>query len=249
MKNKFEKQYKKLLSKCLTKGNITNNRTGVDTYKLFNQSLNIDLSKGFPIVTGKKIFFDKGLAEFEWIYNGKTDLEFLHRNNIYWWDDFIMEDNTLGKTYGHQVRNFSSSFDQVKYCINEINNNSRRAIITLWNPCDLEEQALPCCYTQFNFVKVNNELNMTMSFRSSDMFLGLPYDIIVGALFLISIAKETNLTPRVLGINISDAHIYINHREQVKEYLSNSTYKLPILQDNKLVNYKSNKYIKTKIVL
>ena len=172
MISKFEKKYKKLLQKCLNKGIETSNRTGVNTVKLFNQTFNINLNLGFPIITGKKIFFKKALAEFKWIYNGRTDLDFLHKHNIFWWDDFLMDNNTLGKVYGYQIRNFNSVIDQVKYCIKEINNNSRRAVITLWNPSELKEQALPCCYTQFNFVKQNNKLNMTMHFRSSDMFLG-----------------------------------------------------------------------------
>tara|TARA_R110000803_G_scaffold209609_2_gene279577 strand:- start:33 stop:785 length:753 start_codon:yes stop_codon:yes gene_type:complete len=250
MKNKFEKKYKDLLKKCISKKAKTSNRTGVDTYKLFNQTLNINLSKGFPIITGKKIFFDKALAEFNWIYNGQTDLKYLHDNNIYWWDDFVMKDNTLGKVYGHQIRKFNSNFDQIKYCINEIKNNSRRAVITLWNPSELKDQALPCCYTQFNFVRINDKLNMSMSFRSSDMFLGLPYDIIVGALLLIKISKETKLIPNMLGLNLADAHIYVSHLPQIKKYLNSKIYRLPaLLPENKLINYQSNKYIKTKIVL
>tara|TARA_R110000772_G_C13223367_1_gene432067 strand:- start:71 stop:823 length:753 start_codon:yes stop_codon:yes gene_type:complete len=250
MKNKFEKKYKDLLKKCISKKVKTSNRTGVDTYKLFNQTLNINLSKGFPIITGKKIFFNKAFAEFNWIYNGQTDLKYLHDNNIYWWDDFVMEDNTLGKVYGYQIRKFNSNFDQIKYCINEIKNNSRRAVITLWNPSELKDQALPCCYTQFNFVRINNKLNMSMSFRSSDMFLGLPYDIIVGALLLIKISKETKLIPNMLGLNLADAHIYVSHLPQIKKYLNSKIYRLPtLLPENKLINYQSNKYIKTKIVL
>jgi len=249
MISKFEKKYKKLLQKCLNKGIETSNRTGVNTVKLFNQTFNINLNLGFPIITGKKIFFKKALAEFKWIYNGRTDLDFLHKHNIFWWDDFLMDNNTLGKVYGYQIRNFNSVIDQVKYCIKEINNNSRRAVITLWNPSELKEQALPCCYTQFNFVKQNNKLNMTMHFRSSDMFLGLPYDIIVGALFLIEISKATNLQPNKLGINLADAHIYTNQIREVKQYLKAVTYQLPKLKNNTLINYNSSKYIKTQITL
>lgn len=249
MISKFEKKYKKLLQKCLNKGIETSNRTGVNTVKLFNQTFNINLNLGFPIITGKKIFFKKALAEFLWIYNGRTDLDFLHKHNIFWWDNFLMDNNTLGKVYGHQIRNFNSVIDQVKYCIKEINNNSRRAVITLWNPSELKEQALPCCYTQFNFVKQNNKLNMTMHFRSSDMFLGLPYDIIVGALFLIKISKATNLQPNKLGINLADAHIYTNQVKEVKQYLKAVTYQLPELKNNTLINYNSSKYIKTQITL
>jgi thymidylate synthase len=246
--NIFELEYKQLLMRCLLEGTLVNNRTKVKTYKLFNQSFNIDLEKGFPIVTGKKIFFEKALGEFEWIFNGRTDLEFLHSKNINWWDEFAT-DGKLGKIYGYQVRTFGGEFDQVDYCIEQIKNNSRRAVISLWNPADLKEQALPCCYTSFNFVRINDKLNMTMDFRSSDLFLGLPYDIIVGALLLIEVARECNLKPSKLGLNLKDAHIYEEHKEAVTEYHKAPIYVLPTINENKeLNNYKSGKLIKAKLI-
>lgn len=247
----FEYNYKNLLFDCLNNGELTDNRTGVKTLKLFNKTLIIDLTEGFPIVTGKKVFFEKALAEFNWMYEGKTDLRYLHKHNVKWWDDFAI-DNQLGKVYGYQIKKYNGYFNQIKYAINQIKNNSRRAIINLWNPCDLQEQSLPCCFTQFNFVRVNNDLNMTMTFRSSDLFLGLPYDIIVGALFLITIAKECGLNFKLLGINISDAHIYQNHIEQVNKYCFNKTHSLPFLSGEYgsylLNNYISEKYIKAELV-
>jgi len=251
MKNNFELEYKQLLTNCLLENKLCGNRTNVKTYKLFNKSINIDLADGFPIITGKKIDFDKGLHEFLWIYNGKTDLKYLNENNIKWWDDFAIN-GKLGKVYGYQVRKYNGNFDQIDYCINEIKNNSRRAIITLWNPSDLDEQALPCCYTQFNFVRINDELNMAMDFRSSDLFLGLPYDIIVGALFLIAIAKECGLKPKMLGINLKDAHIYENHYNQVEKYLNLPIYNLPKIKINKgeyeIENYNCGPFIKAELV-
>jgi len=249
--NIFEQQYKVLLMDVLLNGSLNNNRTGVNTFKQFNRSLNINLQYGFPILTGKKIFFEKALAEFKWIYEGKTDLQYLNDNNIKWWNNFAV-DGKLGKVYGYQIKSFNGVFNQIDYVKNEILNNSRRAIITLWNPCDLKEQALPCCYTQFNFVRDNDKLNMAMHFRSSDMFLGLPYDIIVGALFLHTIAKDCNLIPNILGLNLADAHIYETHKEQVIEYNNLPMYVLPTLNgdyDNyTLNNYKSNKFIKAKLI-
>jgi len=250
--NKFEKRYKKLLFNCLYSGNLTENRTTTKTYKLFNKTFNINLNKGFPIITGKKVFFNKALAEFKWIYEGRTDLKYLHNYNIYWWDQFA-KNNKLGKIYGHQIRNFNNSIDQIEYVKKEISNNSRRAIITLWNPSDLQDQSLPCCYTHLNFVRVKNKLNMIIFFRSSDLFLGLPYDIIFAALFLNTIAKEIKLVPNILGINIADAHIYESHKNQVIKYLNNSIYKLPSLEGEynnyNLKNYISNNYIKADLVL
>lgn len=249
--NIFEQEYKVLLMQTLLKGELCSNRTDIKTFKQFNKTLNIDLKYGFPIITGKKIFFEKALAEFKWIYEGRTDLEYLHNNNIYWWDDFAIN-NKLGKVYGYQIKKFNNIFNQIDYAISEINNNSRRSIITLWNPTDLKDQALPCCYTQFNFVRSNDKLNMTMHFRSSDLFLGLPYDIIVGALFLITIAKKCNLQPNMLGLNLADAHIYENHQEQVIEYNKRPNYILPNLigsyENYSLENYKCGKFIKAELV-
>lgn len=248
MSNIFEHKYKVLLMETLLNGDLCSNRTGIKTYKKFNQTLNINLGLGFPIVTGKKIFFNKALAEFNWLYQGKTDLNFLHKNGIKWWDDFAIN-GKLGKVYGYQIRHFNGAFDQVKYVIEEIKNNSRRAVVSLWNPTDLAEQALPCCYTQLCFVRSNNKLNMVMNFRSSDLFLGLPYDIIVGALFLISIAKECNLIPGTLGINLADAHIYESHKKQVIDYYHKPVYILPKINDKfELENYICGDFIKADLV-
>tara|TARA_R110000782_G_scaffold8503_8_gene27763 strand:- start:4088 stop:4843 length:756 start_codon:yes stop_codon:yes gene_type:complete len=249
--NLYENQYKKLLLKCLDTKELTSNRTKVKTLKLFNENINIDLNLGFPIITGKKIFFEKALAEFKWMFEGRTDLKYLQDNNINWWNSFTST-NDLGLVYGHQIKNYNNQIDQIKYVVKEIKNNSRRAIVTLWNPCDLNDQALPCCFTQFNFVKINNKLNMSMAFRSSDLFLGLPYDVIVGALFLITIAKECKLIPNILGLNLADAHIYETHIDMVKQYCNNKTYILPKLlgeyKDYKLDNYISEKYIKAELI-
>jgi len=247
MKNIFEQQYKVLLMETLLNGDLCENRTNVKTYKKINQALNINLNYGFPIITGKKIFFKKALAEFNWIYEGKTDLNYLHKHNVKWWDDFAIN-GKLGKVYGYQITKFNGFFNQIEYAINEIKNNTRRAV-TLWNPCDLNQQALPCCYTQLNFVRNNNNLNMIMNFRSSDLFLGLPYDIVVGALFLIKISKECKLLPTILGLNLADAHIYESHKNQVIEYNKQPIYSLPTITDDfKLINYNHNKLIKAKLI-
>jgi len=248
--NIFENDYKHLLMECLLTGSLEENRTGVKAYKLFNKSITIDLEKGFPIITAKRINFNFGLHEFLWIYNGRTDLAYLNKHGIKWWDGFA-KNGKLGKVYGYQLRKFNGDFDQVEYVINEIKNNSRRAVITLWNPSDLKQQALPCCYTHFNFVRVGSKLSMSMEFRSSDMFLGLPYDIIVGALLLTTIAEECGLIPSKLGVNLKDAHIYENHKQQVIDYNNTENHVLPRLKGNikkyELENYTHGKYIKAEL--
>jgi thymidylate synthase len=249
----FEYKYKWLLSEVLEHGVNSENRTGIATKKLFNQNIEINLNKGFPVVTGKKIFWEKALAEFYWIYSGRTDLEYLHAHNIFWWDNFAVE-NKLGKIYGYQIRNFNGHVDQIKYAIKEIKKGSRRAIITLWNPSELDAQALPCCYTLLNFVEAGGDLNLIIHFRSSDLFLGLPYDIIFGALMLKTISEQTGLKSHRLALNLADAHIYECHHEQIVKYLNTETFNLPLLSGSYakgfiLNNYKHGPYIKSKLVL
>lgn len=245
----YENQYKLLLSGIELNGSLSDNRTGVKTKKQFNKSLNIDLKDGFPILTGKKVFFSKALGEFLWMYNGDTTVEFLHKYGIFWWDDFADKDGNIGKSYGYQLRKWQGSFDQWKYAKKELKKKSRRAVITLWNPADLNGQ-LPSCYTTFNFVIEDNRLNLVVHFRSSDVFLGLPYDVCVTALFLHQMAIELDMEPGTLGINLADAHVYENHSEQIEEYLMRPHHKLPgLIYDEKysLLNYQSGEYIKAKL--
>lgn len=251
--SKFETSYKDLIEKIISNGHLVDNRTGVPAMQLFNQQININLKDGFPIITGKKIFFLKAYHEYMWIREGMTTTKYLNDHDIKWWDKYAKPDGDLGRTYGYQLRNYNGNFDQLAYVIKEIKQGSRRAHITMWNPSDLEYQSLPCCYTSFNFVRTERTLSMSMDFRSSDVFLGLPYDIVVGALLLIDVAEFTGLTPVHLGINLSNAHLYANHEKQIKDYLKAETHKLPIYVNsfndpvNKLINYKHSKFIQAPL--
>ena len=222
----------------LTYGELTHNRTGVKTLTSFNQVLNIDLQEGFPIITAKKVFYDKGLHEYIWFKEGMHTTRYLNEHDIRWWNQYANDHGDLGKVYGYQLRSFNGEFDQLDYVIKQINLNSRRAHITLWNPTELEEMALPPCYTGFDFVRVNGTLNMSMDFRSSDAFLGLPYDIIVGALLLHEVASFCELKVGKLGLSLKNVHIYENHVDQVNQYLKlphvNS---LPTLMQNRILTY------------
>jgi thymidylate synthase len=254
MKNKssFEHSYKKLIADVISDGILSDNRTGIKTVKLLNRFIRINMNDGFPIVTGKKTFFDKGLHEFIWIYSGKTGLKYLHEHGIHWWDKFL-KNGILGRIYGYQLRYFSGTFDQVEYAINEIKSNSRRAVISLWNPTDLESQALPVCYTQMIFMRAENSLSINISFRSSDLFLGLPYDIIFSALMLQTIADAVELEAGEIFINIADAHIYAPHLEAAKKYCKSNIHKLPKLvgtyPDFTLDGYISENFIKADLII
>ena len=243
----IESKYKELLELCLLKGFYSQNRTGVATYKLFAAQLKADLSKGFPVMTSKKIFFDKALAEFEWMIAGRTDIEFLNERGVQYWNSFAKNGN-VGKVYGYQLRKYNGTFDQFNYALQEIGKGSRRAVITFWNPTDLKEQALPSCYTEMVFVKEGPVLNMSFALRSSDMFLGLPYDMIIGALFLTHAAELTGHEPGTVAYNLADAHIYENHIKQVEQYIDNPVHPLPKYKNGVLNNYKHENYIKAELV-
>ncbi len=181
--------------------------------------------------------------------DGGSTIQYLNKHQIYWWDKFADSRGRLGKIYGHQIRNFNDNFDQMDYAIKEIKAGSRRAVISLWNPCDLMEQALPCCYTTIIFMVEGGYLNMHITFRSSDTFLGLPYDIIFGALTLSTIAKFCELKPKMLGLTLVDAHIYENHFIPVQQYFEAKIHKLPTYStvSKQLLGYKHGPFIKAEL--
>lgn len=229
--NKFELDYKNLLKDVFQNGILSNNRTGMSAVADFNKLLTINLSDGFPILTSRKIFFDKAYHEYLWIRNGLSTLTYLHQNNIRWWDQYADKKGNLGKTYGYQLRSFNGNIDQLEYINNtlKLDKESRRLHVTFWNPSELNETILPPCYTGMTFMVQDDTLNMAFQLRSSDLMLGLPYDIIVMSMFLIDVSKFNELKIGKLGIQITNAHIYVNHEYEMQEYLKRYTHKLPKL--------------------
>lgn len=246
--NKFEKDYRNLLHNVITSGNYEKARQGINTVFSINENLVIDLKQGFPILTGKKVFFKKAQAEYMWIREGGTTLNYLHEHGVTWWDEFAVN-GTIPKTYGSQLRSFNNEVDQLEYVINEVRLGSRRAIISLWNPSDLKDQTLPCCYHSLQFIKNGPLLDLIVTFRSSDVFLGLPYDIVVFALMLIDIANFTDLIPNKIHLNLGNAHLYENHMKQALEYMSRPTHCLPTYnyETKDLIGYKYEPFIKAKL--
>lgn len=223
---KFEDQYKSLLLAVLEAGHELHTRNG-KTRALINKSIKANAFNA-PIITGKKIFYDKAIAEWVWMLEGRTDLAFLHQHNITWWDSYA-EDGHVNKSYGYQLR---QDPDQVAYVVNELQKpyTSRRARISLWQPRDLAQQQIPCCYTEFDFIKYpDNSLQMVMTFRSSDLFLGFPYDALVGFLLLKYIANATGLKVHNIIYHFINAHIYMAHKEAVQDYIELPTYKSMLL--------------------
>jgi thymidylate synthase len=278
MVNKNENGYLILLRDVLENGIKRENRNG-NTYSIFGSMLKFDVKNKFPLLTSKRVFFRGIVEELLWFLKGQTNSKFLEDKGINIWkgnstreylDSIGLTNNDegeLGKIYGYQWRNFNGNFDQLKYLLTELTlKNSRRALISAWNPCDLKEQALPACHILYNFYKIDDEnLSCMMYMRSSDLFLGLPFNIASTALFALIIGKVMNMNINEICISICDCHIYEEHIEAVKEQLNNEVYDMPEIKitknnlsinekikwienltfnDFELINYKSNNIIK-----
>jgi thymidylate synthase len=222
----YESQYKDMLGRILREGVHRDDRTGVGCRSAFNLQLNLNVEKYFPVLVGKKMFPNIFNTEFAWFINGETNIKRLQDAKVTIWDEWADENGDLGPVYGHQLRNFNSQgIDQLENLIDGIKNtpDSRRHVVSLWNPAQIAEMALPPCYLYFQFFVEGDKLNMFAVQRSGDAFLGIPYDVALFTNILNYVAVRTNLRPSKLDINIIDAHIYDNHLEAVKTYLNTTT--------------------------
>ncbi len=240
------KQYLKDLKYILDKGSIRENRSGIDTIGIFGLMSKYDISKSFPLITTKKMFWKGIVHELIWMLKGDTNIKYLNDNGVHIWDknaDAFYENNSivkkgdLGPVYGKQWRDFNG-FDQINYVIDQIKNNSmsRRIIFSAWNPPDIEKMALPPCHIMAQFYVENEYLSCMMTQRSADMFLGVPFNIASYSLLTYIIANICNLKPGKFIHSIGDAHIYTNHIEQVKEQINRDTFDLPVLKINKNIS-------------
>lgn len=252
----YEKKYRKLLQEVIKKGIYKEDRTGVGCYSLFNKSLEINVSKYFPILTGRKMFEKTFKTEFEWFINGETNIKRFKEAGVKIWDAWADENGDLGPVYGHQLLNFNSDgCNQLNSLINSIKTtpNSRRHIISLWNPLQLKEMKLPPCYLYFQFFVENKKLNMFVLQRSGDLVAGIPYDIAFFTTFLLYISEKTGYKANKLSLNIIDAHIYKNQLEAADEYLKRGILILPTYKyKNKqleIINYNCNSFIKIPIAV
>ena len=225
MKNtlNYEEQYKEILRSCLSNDAVyREDRTGVGCYSLFNQSMEFDVSNRFPVITGRKMFPKVFNTEMQWFLNGETNIKRFKEAGVKIWDAWADENGNLGPVYGHQLRNFNSQgYDQLQAVIKSINDtpDSRRHVISLWNPAQLEEMALPPCYLYFQFFVEKNDIHMFALQRSADIFLGVPYDMALYAQILLYVAEKTGYNAKRLNVKFIDAHIYKNQQEAVEEYL------------------------------
>lgn len=248
---KFESVYSQALENILYNGIISSDRTGTGTKRIpTGVNMSFDLKDGFPAIAGKKVTPRNSLIEVIWMLKGLNNISFLKENGVNYWDKWADEQGYLGPSYGGQIRHFNKGLndeiielceknnqinstilyyqelyhiDQVKKLISDIKTNpdSRRLILTFWNPAEIHLQKLPPCYLSMQFIVINNVLHLHATQRSGDMFLGVPYDMMNFSLFLQILAYLTNLNVGTVNIKINDAHIYLNHLEQCKQYLGN----------------------------
>jgi thymidylate synthase len=229
-------QYLDLLRDIMENGQDADNRTGIYARKVFGRQMRFDLSKGFPLVTTKKVYLRAIIHELIWLLSGNTNIKYLHDNNVTIWDEWADKDGNLGPVYGHQWRNFNSEgIDQIKDVIERIKTNpqDRRLIVTAWNPAQIKDMALPPCHCFFQFdVTPDGRLNCQLYQRSCDMFLGVPFNIASYALLTMMIAQVCNLKPGEFVHTLGNAHIYSNHFEQVKLQLTRKPFPLPQMKIN-----------------
>ncbi len=259
------KQYQELLQYVLDKGNHKEDRTGTGTISVFGYQMRFDLSEGFPMVTTKKLHLKSIIHELLWFLAGDTNIKYLQENGVKIWNDWADGYGDLGPVYGAQWRNWNNDgIDQIKEVIDQINCNpdSRRLIVAAWNPSVLPDTgisftenvangkaALPPCHAWFQFYVADGKLSCQLYQRSADIFLGVPFNIASYALLTMMVAKVTGLEPGDFIHTFGDAHIYLNHMDQVKLQLSRDPMELPRLELNPLIdNIFDFKYDDIKIV-
>jgi len=232
------KQYLDLLRHIRTEGVAKGDRTGTGTQSVFGYQMRFDLAQGFPLLTTKKLHLKSIIHELLWFLAGDTNVKALNDEGVTIWDDWADENGELGPVYGHQWRSWLATdgrgIDQITGVIESIKTdpNSRRHIVSAWNPADVEKMALPPCHCLFQFYVLDGHLSCQLYQRSADVFLGVPFNIASYALLTIMVAQVTDLQPGDLVHTFGDAHLYANHIEQADIQLSRQPRTLPTMTLN-----------------
>jgi thymidylate synthase len=230
--------YLDLLRRVMAEGVVKGDRTGTGTRSVFGHQMRFDLSKGFPLVTTKKLHLRSIIHELLWFIAGETNIEYLRKNAVTIWDEWADEGGELGPVYGKQWRSWAKpdggTVDQIQWVINEIKRNpdSRRLVVSAWNPADLDKMALPPCHCLFQFYVADGKLSCQLYQRSADIFLGVPFNIASYALLTAMMAQVTGLKPGDFVHTFGDAHLYSNHVEQATLQLTREPRPLPVLKLN-----------------
>ena len=243
MKETSEMKYLNLLKHIQLNGNSKGDRTGTGTTSVFGYQMRFDLTKGFPLLTTKKVHLKGIIHELLWFLKGDTNVKYLQDNGIKIWDAWAREDGSLGPIYGKQWRSWETfdigknevkTIDQIANVIESIKTNpdSRRHIVSAWNVADLDDMALPPCHLLLQFYVINDKLSLQLYQRSGDSLLGIPYNIASYSLLLMMVAQVTGLEAHEFIHTIGDAHIYNNHQDQVNLQLTREPYELPTMTLN-----------------
>jgi thymidylate synthase len=263
------RQYLDLMELVLKTGAEKRDRTGTGTLSVFGHQMRFDLSEGFPLVTTKKLHTKSIIYELLWFLRGETNVRWLREHGVTIWDEWADANGELGPIYGHQwrawPREHSSTLDQISTLIADIKRNpdSRRLIVTAWNPSDLPKMALPPCHCLFQFYVAEGKLSCQLYQRSADVFLGVPFNIASYALLTLLVAQVTGYRPGDFVHTIGDAHLYLNHLDQAKEQLTRTPYPLPAMrlnpaakdifgfkyEDFTLENYQAHPHIKAEVAV
>jgi thymidylate synthase len=232
------RQYLDLLSRVLDEGVRKSDRTGTGTLSVFGHQMRFDLADGFPLVTTKKLHVKSIVHELLWFLAGDTNIRYLKENGVRIWDEWADENGDLGPIYGKQWRSWAAPdgrvIDQISDVVAAIRKNpdSRRLIVTAWNPADNDKMALAPCHCLFQFYVAEGKLSCQLYQRSADTFLGVPFNIASYALLTLMVAQVTGLKPGEFVHTFGDAHLYLNHLKQAREQLRREPRKLPTMQLN-----------------
>jgi thymidylate synthase len=232
------KQYLDLLDRILTEGVSKSDRTGTGTLSVFGHQMRFRLADGFPLLTTKKLHLKSIIYELLWFLRGDTNIQYLHDHNVTIWDEWADENGDLGPVYGKQWRSWEAPdgrvIDQITSLIEQLKRNpdSRRLIVSAWNPADVDQMALPPCHTMFQFYANDGQLSCQLYQRSADVFLGVPFNIASYALLTMMVAQVCGLKAKDFVHTFGDAHIYSNHVEQAKLQLSREPRPLPQMRIN-----------------
>ncbi len=235
------RQYLDLMEKTLSRGVEKRDRTGTGTRSVFGHQMRFDLAAGFPLVTTKKLHLKSIIYELLWFLRGETNVHWLQEHGVTIWDEWADASGELGPVYGSQWRSWPTqgdgNIDQIAHLIRDIkaNPDSRRLIVTAWNPADIPKMALPPCHCLFQFYVADGKLSCQLYQRSADIFLGVPFNIASYALLTLMVAQVTGLKPGEFVHSLGDAHLYLNHIAQAEEQLSRKPYPLPTMRLNSAV--------------
>lgn len=261
------KQYLDLMRHVRDNGTEKSDRTGTGTVSVFGYQMRFDLSKGFPVVTTKKLHLRSIIHELLWFLKGETNIAYLKENGVRIWDEWADEEGNLGPVYGSQWRSWpkpdGQHIDQISQVLDQLKNNpnSRRIIVSAWNVGEIDNMALPPCHAFFQFYVADGKLSCQLYQRSADIFLGVPFNIASYALLTMMIAQVTGLQPGDFIHTLGDAHLYLNHLEQADLQLSRTPHALPIMkinpevtdlfdftfEDFELVGYECDPHIKAEV--